>query len=65
MNKDLKRIQKSLHAQGFTTRVTKKGHLLVMKDGALVTTFSGTPGDHRSWKNSLAYARRAGFDPNR
>ena len=65
MNKELKKIQAALEAQGFSTRVSRKQHLIVTKNGELVTTFSGTPSDARSWKNSLARAKRAGFDPHR
>lgn len=62
MHKDLKKIVKALEAQGFETAVTRRGHLLVIRDGRVVTTFSGTPGDGRSWKNALSFAKRAGFD---
>lgn len=63
MNKDLKKIKKALEDQGFQTEVTRRGHLIVRdSDGRLVTTFSGTPSDGRSWKNSIAAARRAGFE---
>jgi len=62
MHKDLKKIAKALEAQGFTTEETKRGHLMVFRDGRLVATFSGTPSDWRSMKNSLADAKRAGFE---
>lgn len=65
LHKDLKAIKKQAEDQGFTTRVTSKGHLRVFKDGVPVTTFSGTPSDGRSWKNSMAAMKRAGFDPNK
>lgn len=61
MNKDLKKIEKALVAQGFTTRLSTKGHLLVRKNGVSVAVFSGTPSDIRAWRNSLADCRRAGF----
>lgn len=61
MHKDLKKIRKALEAQGFTTSVNNLGHLEVRKDGERVTTFSGTPSDTRSWKNSISHARRHGF----
>lgn len=61
MHKDLRKIADALHAQGFTTEATKRGHLIVSKDGHRVTTFAGTPGDQRSWRNSLSHAKRAGF----
>lgn len=61
MHKEMRKIQKELEAQGFTTTVTRKGHLRVFKNGQPVATFSGTPSDIRALRNSLADARRAGF----
>jgi hypothetical protein len=61
MDKDLKKIAKALKAQGFETEATRKGHLMVYRDGRLVTTFSGTASDWRALKNALAALRRAGF----
>lgn len=61
MKKELARVVKALHAQGFTTTTTRAGHVRVFKDGRQVSTFSGTPSDNRSWQNSIAAARRAGF----
>ncbi|MSZ76800.1 MAG: hypothetical protein F2667_06795 [Actinobacteria bacterium] len=61
MNKDLKKIRKALEAQGFETAVTRRGHLLVLRDGRRVALFSGTASDWRALKNSIADARRAGF----
>ena len=61
MNKDLRKIAKALKAQGFETEMTKRGHLMVYRDGHLVTTFSGTASDWRALKNALAVLKRAGF----
>lgn len=61
MKKELKQIAKALEAQGFDIRVSRKGHLVVSRDGRIVATFSGTPSDYRSMRNSIADARRAGF----
>lgn len=61
MDKDLKKIRKALEAQGFETELTKRGHLMVFKDGRAVATFSGTAGDWRALKNALAKLKRAGF----
>lgn len=61
MHKDLKKIEKALHKQGFTTEVTGRGHLVVYRDGRRVSTFSGTPGDGRAWRNALTQCKRAGF----
>lgn len=60
-DKELRRFRDALEAQGFTTRVTSKGHLLVTRNGSLVTTFSGSPSDVRAWRNALAAAKRAGL----
>ena len=62
MNKDLKKILKAARSAGFETRTTKKGHIVVTKDGLRVTTFAGTASDHRSIRNGLADLRRAGFE---
>jgi len=62
MNKNLKKILKAVEAAGFETRVTKKGHIIVTKDGRRITTFAGTASDHRSIRNGLAALRRAGFE---
>jgi hypothetical protein len=61
MDKDMKKIVKALESQGFDVEVTRKGHLMVYRDGRLVTTFSGTASDWRAMKNGIAKARRAGF----
>lgn len=61
MHKELKAIERELRKQGFATWETKKQHLAVYKDGEYVATFSGTPGDFRSWKNAIAKCRRRGF----
>lgn len=61
MRKDLKKVLKALHDQGFESRRTTKGHYQVYKDGEYVGTLAGTPSDHRSWDNSLRKAKRMGF----
>ncbi len=61
MHKDLKKIAEALEEQGFETKITRRGHLAVYRDGRQVATFSGTASDWRSMKNSVADARRAGF----
>lgn len=63
--KDLRKILRALEDQGFEVTRTAKGHWIVRKDGRRVTTFSGSPADPRSYPNSLAAARRAGFDYGR
>lgn len=61
MDKDLRKIIKALKKQGFEVEITKRGHVRVFKDGHKVATFSGTPGDWRSLKNSLSDVKRLGF----
>ena len=62
MHKDLRKIAKALREQGFDVEISKRGHMLVSKDGHVVAVFAGTPSDWRSMKNSIADAKRAGFD---
>lgn len=61
MDKDLRKIIKALEAQGFDVEINAKGHPMVYRDGALIATFSGSPSDWRSIRNSLAPLKRAGF----
>ena len=61
MDKDFRKVAKALEARGFVVGVTRKGHPIVHKDGAFVTTCSGTPGDVRALRNFIAACRRAGF----
>lgn len=61
MTKDIRKLCKELRAQGFEVRTTRRGHLLVRRDGVVVAGIAGTPSDHRSVKNSIAQLRRAGF----
>lgn len=62
-SKDIRQLIKKLEAQGFTVTPTRNGHYRVSKNGTSVTTLPGTPSDHRSMKNCLAYLKRAGFKP--
>lgn len=61
MDKDMRKLVKELDVQGFAITISKKGHVMVWKNGQLVATFSGTASDWRSWKNALAALKRAGF----
>ena len=63
MHKELRKMVNEAEAQGFETRRTSKGHIQVSKDGRIVSVFAGTPSDQRSWRNSLAALKRAGFKP--
>lgn len=58
----IRMLMKQLDRQGFTYRVTRRQHLVVYDQaGAWVTTFAGSPSDHRSHANGLARLRRRGF----
>lgn len=61
MKKDQRALIRRLHDAGYTTKTTKKDHLLVLLNGRVITCFAGTPSDKRSWLNSLAPLRRLGF----
>ena len=61
MDKDLRKVLKALEAEGFEVTVTKRGHYQVAREGRVITTFSGTPSDQRSFRNALAPLKRAGF----
>ena len=62
MDKDLRKLLKALEDAGYEPVETKKGHWIILdRDGRRVTTFAGTPSDHRSWLNSLAPLKRRGF----
>ena len=61
MDKELRKVIGALEAQGFEVTITRRGHVVVRKDGRLVATLAGTASDHRSLRNGMAYLRRAGF----
>lgn len=66
-DKQTEAILARAEAQGFrvdTGRGRTSNHFKVWgPDGAFVTTFASTPSDHRGVKNSLAYLKRAGYQP--
>ena len=62
MDKDLRKLIEAIRAAGYQVIINRKGHPEVYTtDGEKITTFSGTPSDHRSTLNSLAPLRRRGF----
>lgn len=64
MHKEMKKLIESAECQGFEALILKSGHVVFLLGGVRVTTFAGTPSDHRSWRNSMAYMKRAGYvDP--
>lgn len=64
VSKDLRDIIHKLHTQGFTTRTSKRGHVVVALNGVTVAVLAGTPSDWRSHLNGIARLRRAGFTPH-
>lgn len=67
MKKDLHKALKSMTKQGFVVERTAGLHYSVFtSDGTRITTFSGSPSDHRALNNALAPMRNAGWiDPKR
>jgi hypothetical protein len=64
VNKDVRKLVQSVsQIDGVEVR-QGSNHLTVWKDGAFVTTISGTPSDHRWRDNALAELRRAGITPS-
>lgn len=61
MHKDIRKIVKAAEKAGFECRELKSGHVQVFLDGVIVSTFPGTPSDHKSILNCLAPMKRAGF----
>lgn len=61
MDKDTRRLVKELERQGFETRATKRGRIIVAFEGDWITTLSRNPSDWRANRNALAQLKRAGF----
>lgn len=62
MDKDTRKVLAEAERQGFTVRITRKGHAQVRDaDGQVVAVFSGTASDVRAIRNGIADLRRAGF----
>ena len=61
MNKDTKIVIAALETQGFTTKTTTKGHVVIRKNGFFVTTIAGTGSDWRGLRNAISDARKFGF----
>lgn len=64
MSNSLRKLVRDLHESGYQVKRTTKGHLLVLRDGRVVTCFAGTPSDRRSWNNSMAPLKRQNFVTN-
>jgi hypothetical protein len=62
VDKDTKKVLAEAERQGFTVRITSKGHAQVRDaDGQVVAIFAGTASDVRALRNGIAALRRAGF----
>lgn len=60
--KEIKRLVRDLEQQGWRVELRKGGHYVAYApDGVGIVTFSGTPSDHRAYRNTLAQLRRAGY----
>jgi len=65
MDNDTKKVLGELENQGFSVRITRRGHAFVTRNGRPVTTFSGSASDARAFANALSACRRAGFQRKR
>lgn len=62
MDKDTKRLLAEAERQGFSVRMTSRGHAQVRdSSNVVVAVLSGTASDHRSFRNAVSQLRRAGF----
>ncbi len=61
MKKDVRELMKALKDQGFEVTPSKSGHFIVRRGGQRIATLAGTPSDRRSWMNTIAVLRKAGF----
>ncbi len=62
MDKDTQKVLVEARRQGFTVKLTRKGHAQVRDaEGQVVAVFSGTASDRRALDNGLARLKRVGF----
>jgi hypothetical protein len=61
VDKEMRKIIRALEDQGFEITITRRGHVVVTRDGKMIATLAGTASDRRSLRNGLAYLKRAGF----
>lgn len=62
MDKDTRKVLAEAERQGFTVRITSKGHAQVRDaNNVVVAVFAGTASDVRALRNGIAALRRAGF----
>ncbi|WP_084634888.1 hypothetical protein [Propionicicella superfundia] len=63
MASDLKKLFRSLEAQGARIETAKKGWLIYPPDRSRsIVSIHKTPSDRRSWANMVAELRRSGFE---
>lgn len=60
-SKDIRELQATAEAQGWTITHTGGGHLKWQSPEGKVVFSPSTPSDWRSMKNHIAYLRRAGL----
>ena len=61
-NKELKKLLKSLEAQGWRVERRKKGWMVYPPEpDKPAVTIHETLSDHRSWKNQMAALKRSGY----
>lgn len=62
MDKETKKLLRTLQAAGHRVKHLKSGHIMVYHaNGHDIVTISGTPSDRRAWANAKAQLRRQGF----
>lgn len=57
---EAERIIRTCEAQGFRTRTTKKGVLVLGEDGSTSVMVHMSLSEYRGWKNMIAALRRMG-----
>lgn len=63
MKKEWKKLLRTLEAEGWTMKPTKKGYMLYPPDKTKdPVTVHKTYSDRRAWANTIADLRRSGFD---
>lgn len=61
-NKELKKLLKSLEAQGWRVERRKKGWMAYPPDtDQTMVTIHEMLSDHRAWKNQMAALKRSGY----
>jgi hypothetical protein len=61
ISKELRPLLKQVLAQGGETRVTRRGHTQILREGRVVATLPGSTGDRKAYLACRSDLRRAGF----